>query len=251
MLAVLTPKRARVAWSLFAFATGSGCSIALDVQPSLGKSAVRKNAPIARVAERATDLPSRVGWGTFTVFAIPIAPVSIEGEGDRQIMQAVGAALTRAGYRTQMEKKPGREPILRCKVEEFSFKNYTWLAPFWTPAWGSVRLALRVEKNGDAEWERVASANGYDSRSLSGAANVALESLITNMAAVFATREFRNSIAGRAAELETVEAPREAMPAPKSPNRSTKAAEQRCSVEQLLTMKNSGLSDAQIRAACE
>ena len=40
--------------------------------------------------DTARGMPARVGWGTFTVFAIPVAPVHIEnGQGEKIVIRHV------------------------------------------------------------------------------------------------------------------------------------------------------------------
>ena len=59
-------------------------------------------------------MPERPGWGTFTVFAIPIAPVHVSnGPGERIIMDKLKETLVQAGYR--VVEPGGRCPRARMR----------------------------------------------------------------------------------------------------------------------------------------
>src|SRR5258707_15876380 len=111
-----------------AAALGSGCTATLQHRQFAGTPAVPNGKGPICVSARANNLPGRIGWGTFTVFAIPVAPVTISGQGDRDLMTQVKAAAEHCGYEVKLVENPAEAagmPLLSCKVEEIAFKNYT------------------------------------------------------------------------------------------------------------------------------
>jgi hypothetical protein len=94
------------------------------------------------VTERAQNMKSHIGWGTFTIFAIPVAPVTVSGDADKELMNQVKDAVEQAGYQAKIvdsASSAGAMPVLSCKVQKFSFRNYTWLFPI-VFNWGTIRL---------------------------------------------------------------------------------------------------------------
>ena len=177
-----------------AVATGvlllTACSIHLDPRVSKRSGAPRQGTVGASTT--ATGMPQRVGWGTFTVFAIPIAPVSISnGPGERIVMDKVKETLTTAGYQV-VDAGPSRTtPRLECDVKRFAFRNYTWLVPI-VFTWGKVELDLRlVGGEGSELWKRSYTGSNFNlAYSFSMAANRSMEQILDHVAQDVASDEF-------------------------------------------------------------
>src|SRR5262245_20109870 len=109
-----------------------------------------------RTSRRAEGIEGQVGWSRFTLAAIPVVPVNLEGDGNEQIMDQVRDALKHLGYRPVIvdDGGAGRSPLLKCKVEKFWFNNYTWPVIFpFVPTWGDVEVTTTlVSASGRSLW---------------------------------------------------------------------------------------------------
>jgi hypothetical protein len=187
----------RVTIAVLGLCLGTGCSVHLDPKVPKGSGAARQGS--FGVGAAARGMPSRVGWGTFTVFAIPVAPVSISnGPGERIVMQKIKETLAAAGYQPVEGGGAGPGPVLECDVKRFSFRNYTWLFPI-VPTWGGVELALKlVDPQGAPLWERSYTAKSSNlTYSFSGVANGAMEKALEAMGRDFASDEFFRACCAR------------------------------------------------------
>jgi hypothetical protein len=148
------------------------------------------------VAKRATGITSgRVGWGRFTPFYIPVAPVHIQGDVSEQLTASVAEALKAAGYNTPDGPRYSHvdTSILKVHVSKMKFNNYTWFIPI-VPTWGDVELSLRLEaRDGTLLWEKVLEGDSTNLIFWDGynhAATGAMNELVEEMAIVFASDEF-------------------------------------------------------------
>jgi hypothetical protein len=121
-------------------ALASGCSIT-PMHKELKAPAKLAQGNVTTAAT-ATGMPSgKVGWGRITLFAIPVAPVHVEGDASRDTMNFVRDALTTAGYTVDAVNAgahaPG--PVLSVGIKQYKFNNYTWLAPLIF-SWGRIEL---------------------------------------------------------------------------------------------------------------
>jgi len=85
------------------------------------------------VNERAQKMNGIAGFVTFTLFAIPIAPVMIAGEEDKELMNQIKDAVVKAGYQVKMVDNSNSAegmPVLSCKVKRFKFWDYCYLFPY-------------------------------------------------------------------------------------------------------------------------
>lgn len=228
------------------------CSMALSEQTQREMATAPELSRAGRVltAERARGIDGRVGWGRATIFYIPVAPVTIEGDGNERVMATVREALALAGYEPEVGPPSiGSEPIVTCDVQEFSFTNFTWLWPF-VRTWGDVSLNVAVKRSGVPVWERdfsgegsvVGAGNGFGD-----AGNEALAATMSQMAAAFTEESFYRAVTDTTplATSATI-APTDPEPEPQPAAPTTSS----CSTDQVLSMKSSGLNDDQIRRAC-
>jgi len=167
---------------------GTGCSVHLDPKVPGGLGTPRAGS--VGIGAEARGMPSRVGWGTFTVFAIPIAPVHISnGPGERIIMEKLKETLAGAGYEPVEGSVPGDRPVLECDIKRFSFRNYTWLAPL-VFTWGGIDLDLRLVGQGSPLWQRSYTGKDDNSFSFSDAANRSMEQILEQFGRDVASDEF-------------------------------------------------------------
>src|SRR5437868_762274 len=104
----------------FAACFATGCAVTLHHGQFAGAQSPSKGQ--MALSSRAQNMESRIGWGTFTAFAIPIAPVNVHGEADREVMNQVKEAVEHCGYEVKVVEQPGEAaglPLLTCNVQEF------------------------------------------------------------------------------------------------------------------------------------
>jgi hypothetical protein len=136
------------------------------------------------VTERAENMKDRIGWGTFTVFAIPVAPVTVNGEADKELMNQLKDAVEQAGYKATLVESAnaaGGMPVLSCKVDKFSFRNYCWLFPL-VLNWGTITLDTSVTApDGKVLWHKTytGKANGF--YSFDSTVNEALTKVVNDL----------------------------------------------------------------------
>jgi hypothetical protein len=162
------------------------------------------------VDEHAQNITHRIGWGTFTVFAIPIAPVTINGEADTALMTQIKDAVAQAGYQVKMvdsNSPAGSMPVLHCRVLGFGFRNYTWFLPF-VFNWGNIELKVSITAtNGDMLWNKTytGKANGfYD---FDPTVNKALTTILNELSSDLLNADLKNptNMALRATKPEVLE----------------------------------------------
>jgi hypothetical protein len=113
----------------FALAS-SGCSIALN-HSALDSPPHSYSDPV-EVSKQSEGRNGRVGWGRITVFYIPCVPIHVQGDANEEVMAQVSDALQQLGYKTSVVEAQASAgaPVLKAKVDNFYFNNYTWLFPF-------------------------------------------------------------------------------------------------------------------------
>ena len=165
---------------LFSF---TGCSVALspriptDFGGSQGSGQVAANPA-------ALGMPGTIGHGTFTVFAIQVASVTISnGQGDRLVMDSIKQTLHAAGYTVLDSTEAKSVPVLECRVNNIDFKNYTWFFPI-VPTWGSIDMDLRLtDANGRSVWSRTYHGSSWNiTYSFSSAVNSAMTEILDQFA---------------------------------------------------------------------
>ena len=142
----------------------TGCTATLQhgtiyTQPTADKG------PIG-VTTHAENIHNHIGWGTLTVFAIPVVPVSLNGNGDTDLMLQIKDAVEQAGFKAKLVENATAAdgaPVLTCRVEKFGFRNYTWLFPF-VFNWGTIQLNVAIaDSGGKTLWKKTytGKANGF------------------------------------------------------------------------------------------
>jgi len=155
-----------------------------------------------RTSRRAEGIDGKVGMSRFTLAAIPLVPVNLEGDGNEQMMDQVRDALKQVGYRPVVvddgtAATPG--PMLKCKVDKFWFSNYTWPVLFpWVPTWGDVEVTTTlVSASGTPLWTKSFKGRGFTVNPLSGYSGVARQSMneiLNQMVRELSGDEFRRAL---------------------------------------------------------
>lgn len=180
---------------ILAVLIGGGCGV--NLHPDVGRQAGVSPRGEVATSHVARGVPDTIGYGTFTAFAIPVAPVRItNGAGNQLVMQAVRSALEAAGYRV-VDAGSDHGRALECRVTRFSFKNYTWLAPV-VFTWGGIDLELEVlDANGHPVWQRAYTGKSTNlSYSFEGAVNTSLRKIVDKAVADFQDSAFHNACCG-------------------------------------------------------
>jgi hypothetical protein len=144
--------------------TVAGCSVNLAHNP-LAPVDQPKSGELL-VAQTADGMSNRIGWGTFTAFAIPVARVTVNGKADEALMQEIKAGLEHLGYSVRVvpdAAQAGGLPVLTCKVNRFKFRNYTWFFPL-VFNWGKIDVTMSLASaGGQPEWtsQIVGKAKGF------------------------------------------------------------------------------------------
>jgi hypothetical protein len=158
----------------------------------------------------ASGMPSTIGHGTFTVFAIKVSPVKISnGPGETLLMDEIKQAVAAAGYSVVDAASPGGAPILEAAVKRFDFKNYTWLFPI-VPTWGGIDLDLTlVDHGGRVLWQHGysgSSTNFY--YSFDAAVNAALGRILAQIEHDVADPAFHQACCGGGVAVDAAGAAR-------------------------------------------
>ena len=140
---------------------GLGCSIKFQ-HGDLDPPAIQEQRGLLNHSNDAEGLDRRVGWGRFSVFAIPLVPIYVVGDDGQEFMLQVRDALELAGYEP-IAVEPGESvdgPVFRCHFGETSFSNYTWIFPF-VPTWGSITVTAElIDADGTSLWSQEFTGKG-------------------------------------------------------------------------------------------
>ena len=170
---------------------GSACSTTLEHGALNGTPSGAKGR--LGVASHAENMPSPIGYGTFTVFAIPVAPVTVTGQPNVELMNQVKAAVEHSGYSVKLVENgeaPGM-PVLSCSVKKFAFKNYTYFFPI-VFNWGGIELDVTVKSPGGAIlWSKSYTASGSGAYSFNSTVNGTLTKVLNQMIADLSTANFK------------------------------------------------------------
>lgn len=175
------------------------CSASLGHRPLLTPSEIV--AGDLGVAARAEGMKENIGWGTLTLFAIPVARVKVEGEPDRALMDQFVDAVKRAGYSAQViddldDPSAADLPILTCSVQKFKFRNYTWFFPL-VFNWGTVVMDVSVVKpDGDMLWSKQYEGKGKGWYSFTPPVQKALTNILNQLIADITNPDFKAKIEG-------------------------------------------------------
>lgn len=145
------------------------------------------------VTQRAENVKGRIGWGTLTIFAIPVCPVTLGGEPDSDLMEQIKYAVEQAGYKVQMvdsANSAGSMPTLSCKVEKFHFRNYTWLFPI-VVNWGTIQLHVTITApDGHVMWDKTYIGKGNGMYDFNPTVNSALNNILNELSSDLANAQF-------------------------------------------------------------
>lgn len=186
----------------------AGCSIQMQHDPLIEPTQLR-NAQV-NVAPRAENIvPNRrVGWGRFTVFAIPVVPVHVRGDASELLVKEVQAALQQAGYTvstaasTNAFAQSGSPVTLNVKVEKYRFSNYTYFFPL-VPTWGTTHISLNVDAaDGTTIWQESFAEGGSTLNFFDGytiASRKSVTRVLNRMVTAFGSDEFFMAVTDPAA----------------------------------------------------
>ena len=182
----------------------SGCSITPS-HKELKRPATLAHGNVTTAAS-ATGMPSgKVGWGRITLFAIPVAPVHVEGDASRDTMNFVRDALTTAGYTvsTAESSVPASGPLLTVGIKQYKFNNYTWLAPLIF-SWGRIELDATLRGTDDSVlWSKSYLGKGTSVHITQGFTNSAekcMTRVLDQMVVDFGSPAFTGALAGTPAK---------------------------------------------------
>jgi len=160
----------------------TGCSTTLQ-HGKIYTTPMADKGPMG-VADHAQNMKGHIGWGTFTVFAIPVAPVTINGEADTELMNQIKDAVVQAGYQVKMvdsTSSAGAMPVLSCKVQKFGFRNYTWLFPV-VFNWGNIQLDVTITApDGKVLWNKTYTGKGSGFYDFNPTVNKALTTILNEL----------------------------------------------------------------------
>ncbi len=141
-----------------------GCSVNLGHNPLQPVSPPRTGDVL--VTRSAPGMSNRIGWGTFTALAIPVARVTVNGKADEDLMLQIKSGLEHMGYSVRVvsdASEAGGLPVLTCQVNKFKFRNYTWFFPL-VFNWGRIDVDMSLASAGQAPiWQKniVGKARGF------------------------------------------------------------------------------------------
>lgn len=188
----------------------SGCTITPS-HKELKSPATKAQGSVTTAASATGMPPGKVGWGRITLFAIPVAPVHVEGDASRDTMNFVRDALTTAGYTVNTldggAHAPG--PVLTVGIKQYKFNNYTWLAPLII-TWGRVELDATLRGTDDhVLWTKSYLGKGTSVHITQGFTNSAekcMTRVLDQMVVDFSAPAFKSALAGPAAPTRPVAA---------------------------------------------
>jgi uncharacterized protein YceK len=175
----------------------TGCSTTLQ-HGKIYTTPTANKGPMG-VANHAQNMKDHIGWGTLTIFAIPVAPVTVNGEADTELMNQIKDAVVQAGYQVEMvdsASSAGSMPVLSCKVEKFGFRNYTWLFPI-VFNWGTIRLDVTITApDGTVLWNKTYTGKGNGFYDFNPTVNEALTTLLNELSNDLLNADFKNTTNG-------------------------------------------------------
>jgi hypothetical protein len=175
----------------------TGCSTTLQhgkiyAMPTADKGAMR-------MADTAKNMNARIGWGTLTIFAIPVAPVTVNGVPGMELMNQIKDAVEQAGYKVQMLNDltaVAKAPVLSCQVHDFGFRNYTWLFPL-VFNWGTIKLDVTITgEEGKVLWQKSYTGKAHGFYDFNPTVNKALTTILNELASDLANEQFSTKTSG-------------------------------------------------------
>lgn len=170
----------------------TGCSVKMARDEG---AVVAPSSGVVTTAAKAEGIDGKVGWGRITMFYIPVVPIFVEGDANELTMHQIRRALRASGHQiaVQQEDAAQQGPVLKAKVDNIWFNNYTWFFPL-VPTWGNVQIAVSVvDPRGTPVWTKSFEGSGITLNFFNGytsASDQAWETLSAEMAAAFSSPEF-------------------------------------------------------------
>jgi hypothetical protein len=174
----------------------SGCGVTqISLAPQIPQPAKTVDGGPVAVKDRADGLPETIGYSTVSLFAIPAIPVRFGGSDvAERFMDEIRTSLRVAGYTPMNAAELPHGPLLSCTIDEFDFKNYTWLAPM-IQTWGTIRLTLTLSQPaGAVRWQKQYEeqySHGGVSASFNEAVNETLTKILSRATDDFTGADFR------------------------------------------------------------
>ncbi len=165
----------------------AGCSVNLGHNPLQPVSQGRTGEVL--VKQSADGMSNRIGWGTFTAFAIPVARVTVDGKADEGLMLQIKSGLEHMGYSVRVvpdESQAAGLPVVTCRVNKFKFRNYTWFFPL-VFNWGKIDVDMTLASGDGPVWQKniVGKASGFYSfeKTVNKALTRVLDQMVQEMSA--------------------------------------------------------------------
>ncbi len=151
------------------------------------------------VAKKCPTMKKGIGWGTFTVFFIPVAKIKVEGQPDEELMRVVNETVQHVGYKTEViDGNPpvSDNPAISVEVKKFKFYNYTWFFPL-VFNWGTIKMDVKVTSpDGNVLWQKEYIGKGSGWYDFDPTVNKALIKVLNQLAADMASEQFQSAVFG-------------------------------------------------------
>lgn len=146
------------------------------------------------IGDTIEDLPEKLGFNLFTLFAIPVGRLHLNPNlAQPRLVEGVERALERAGREPVDPAEHPDAPQLIAKVRRMRFHAYRWFFPV-TIVWGRMELSFALtDAAGTTRWERtyeVRSRQAGLARVIDDVVNGAFHEAISRAARDFASKEF-------------------------------------------------------------
>jgi len=148
--------------------------------------------------KRADNMEEGIGYGSFTVFAIPVMQIKVEGDGKQELMRVVKETVEHVGYKVTVVDQPAKAgaPVIAVRVNKFFFYNYTWFFPLVFNA-GKIDLTMTVSRpDGTELWSKEYQGRGSGFYDFNPTVNMALNNILNQMVVDLASPEFREAVFG-------------------------------------------------------
>lgn len=176
--------------------TASGC--ATYVQPKVPRPPIPSDpatgAQQVAVAPAIEDLPEKLGFNLFTLFAIPMGRIHLNPNvATPRILEGLASALEGAARIPVSPTDHPDAPRLVARMHRMRFHGYWWMMPVKV-VWGRLEMSVAlVDADGATRWERTYEAQGRQAgigRVADQVVDGALHSVLARAARDFASPEF-------------------------------------------------------------
>jgi hypothetical protein len=148
------------------------------------------------VKKCAKNMKQEIGWGSFTLFAIPVQKITVEGDADEELMRVIKETVEHVGYTAKVVEQPEDAdcPVICVNVKKFFFYNYTWLAPL-VFNWGNIEMEVSVKSpQGETLWSKDYKGSGTGFYHFDPTVNMALNKVLNQMVVDLASPEFKKAV---------------------------------------------------------